>query len=60
MLEFTKSQQLAADCRNKISYALAMLEFADEKKKLLDEKEISFALSGLRQAVDILNKMTEL
>ena len=53
-----KPEDLIAECRSKMMYALAMLEFSDEKKRVLDEREIRFALKGLRGAVEVLDVLT--
>ena len=60
MREFTQSQELALECRNKIAYAKAILEFAAEKKRPMDEKEIRLALDGLREAAKILSEIARL
>ncbi len=60
MPEFTKAQELAAEYRNKMTYAMTILQVALEKKKQLNEKEIRSALGDLREAVKVIGEIERL
>jgi len=60
MPEFTKAQELTADCRNKITHATTVLELLLHAVKKPSKEQIKLALKGLREATEIVSRMSRL
>ena len=60
MPEFTKAQELTADCRNKITHAITVLELLLGTDKKPSKEQIKLALKDLREAAEIVNQMSHL
>ncbi len=60
MPEFTKAQELAADCRNKLTYAITILELLLDADKKPSKEQVKLALKDLREAAEIVSRMSSL
>ena len=57
MKPFTKNQELIAECKNKITYAMTLLDVSVKKKTSPTKIQIDSALKDLRIAAKLLSKI---
>lgn len=60
MPEFTKAQELAAECRNKITHATTVLNLLLDTNKKPSEEQIKLAIKDLREASKIIDQISHL
>ena len=56
MIERSEAEEMAADLRNKLTYAMTLIDAMAKKNKKPTEKELRLALEGLEEAAKILTE----